>query len=315
MLVRQLLAFSRNQPLAPQVHEVNALLRGCEPALRRVVGDPVTLNFAPAQTVGCVNVDAEQFEAALTHLVANASDAMPGGGSIDVLAVRVDVTAAANQPFNLAPGAYAAISVRDDGVGMAPDVADRACEPFFTTKDVGRGTGLGLSQVYGFAAQSRGAVHIASEVGRGTTVTICLPLEESLGITREEPAAVPGRHMGTVLLVEDDENVRRSTADALRELGYTVLTASDGPRALAVLRNERDVEVLFSDVVMPGGMSGVDLAHAARRVLPDLRVLLASGHLRNTPTRDGWATEFPFLAKPYRLVELSNRLQNLLRRH
>jgi PAS domain S-box-containing protein len=323
MLTQQMLAFSRNRSLQPAQHRIEDLMRELGPMLQHAAGEAIALQFLLAQASSSVYVDVAQFETAMLNLIVNARDAMPAGGDIRIRAAHVDLAsehAAAAIPVEC--GAYAAISVSDCGCGIAPEILDRVLEPFYTTKEVGFGSGLGLSQVYGFATQSGGGVTVASEVGCGTTVTIYLPelVDVSLSTVNDGGPAVAdpikadagiGRGSGTILLVEDDEYVRQSTIDVLRLLGYKVLVATNGPEAIGILRHEPDIDVLCSDIVMPYGMSGVELAHEATRMRPGLRILLLSGYAGNTAmplSHD----EFAFLAKPYRLQELSDQLRALM---
>jgi PAS domain S-box-containing protein len=311
-LTQQLLAFARRQPLRPEVHNVNRLIGGFEAVLRRACPEPIAFEVALSRAPVAANIDAPQFEAALLNLVLNARDAMPQGGSLRIATGREAIDAARARTMSaIAPGEFVTVSVADTGVGMAPDVAARAFEPFFTTKEVGKGSGLGLSQLYGFVAQSGGHVAIAGAPGQGTTVTLYLPAVEpperaaAAGDRAERGAAATGR----VLVVEDDPEVLDITAERLRLMGYEVLTAPDGPSALAVLRREAEIDILFSDIVMPRGMNGVELARSALRLRPRLHVLLASGYPVAAPEAGGG--EFAFLSKPYRGAELAAALRGL----
>jgi CheY-like chemotaxis protein len=217
---------------------------------------------------------------------------------------------------DIAPGDFVVVSIADTGEGMPPDVVNRAFEPFFTTKEVGRGSGLGLSQVYGFVTQSGGHVAIDSAPRSGTTVSLYLPAVSRAaagGPSKRTDVEKPPA-MGRVLVVEDDPEVLDVTVETLRGFGWEVLTAPDGPSALSVLRRDADIDVLFSDIVMPRGMNGLELARQARRLRPTLRVLLASGYPASVLASDhgaGEDGEFPFLGKPYRAVELANKLRAL----
>jgi CheY-like chemotaxis protein len=238
-----------------------------------------------------VSVDGPQFEAALLNLVVNARDAIPPGRQGRVV-MRTHRVREAGKPDHVA------VTVSDNGEGMPAEVVARAAEPFFTTKEVGKGSGLGLSQVHGFVTQSEGRVAITSEPGIGTNVTLCLPaLEEA----QREPSIAP-----RVLMVDDDANIVGIVSDVLRDAGHDVLTASNGTQALQILEEDAGVEVLFSDVVMPG-MSGVDLARKALELRPQLRVLLASGY------SEGWLENVPpgigFVAKPYRAMQILELLR------
>ena len=308
-LTRQLLAFSRRQTLRPEQHDVNALIYAGEGVLRRALGEQAELELSLARGLGQIEVDSAELEAALLNLLVNARDAVTAGGRVQirtrerVVPPEFDPAVAEGRPTT---GRYVSISVEDDGVGMSPEVRARAMEPFFTTKEIGRGSGLGLSQVYGFAAQSGGYVTIDSSEGRGTTVELHLPVHEPSGQRPEQPR--PPK----VLLVEDDPDVQLVTLEALRYMGYSVLTADEGGAALEILRRDSEVDLLFTDVVMPRGVNGLQLLEAARALRPDLRVLLASGYAR------GQLPVIPpgcdFIAKPYRVEELEKRLRGLLLR-
>ncbi len=218
---------------------------------------------------------------------------------------------AADQPA----GDYVVLSVADTGCGMAADVLERAFEPFYTTKEVGKGTGLGLSQVYGFAKQSGGAARIESEAGTGTTVRIHIPRAEGQtargAVSREELRKTPPV-TATILVVEDDPDVREMIVGILSDLGYQTLVAADGPEALAILNRDRSVDLLFTDIVMPAGMSGAELARQASRLRPDLKVLLSSGYTREAHQKRSARFEFPFIAKPYRPTALEQKLEEVL---
>jgi len=311
VLTSQLLAFARSQPLCSELQNINALVGGFASVLRGAAGNAVTLRLSLADSMDRIVMDATQFKAALLNLVVNASESMPDGGEVvlstSVVEVRrEDVSVTPRVPA----GTYVGITVSDNGCGMAPGTLEHVFEPFYTSKEVGEGSGLGLSQVYGFATQSGGGVGIATTLGEGTDVTIYLPLGAHTESEELARAEIP---LGTILLVEDDENVRRATLEAVTLLGYRVVSEANGPDALARLRRDEDIDVLFTDVVMPRGMSGVTLACEARRLRPDLRVLLASGHPRDAFASAGDIDEFAFLAKPYRLQELADRLQLLKR--
>jgi PAS domain S-box-containing protein len=305
LLTRQLLAFSRRQTLNPEPRDLNALLYSAESVLRRAVGDNVKIELSLSRGMGLVDVDVGEFEAALLNLVVNARDAMPDGGRILLRTREHDVAPGdtlgpegANKP-----GRYVCVSVEDTGTGMAEDVRVRATEPFFTTKDVGKGSGLGLSQVYGFAVQSGGYLDIDSAVGGGTMVRFYLPVRDDGSKPAEADRHVPTK----VLLVEDDPDVQLVTVEALRYMGFAVLTADEGAAGLEIIQRDDDIDILLTDIVMPKGMSGVDLLHAAREIRPDLKVLLVSGYARGQlPTIPEGCD---FLAKPYRVEELEARLR------
>lgn len=301
-----LLAFARRQPLKREALDANALVTGFEPLLQRALGETVALTLRLSDDLPACQADAAQLEAALLNLAINARDAMSGQGEVE-LSTRTtwlgEAELANNQDAH--PGAFAEITLSDSGAGMPAEVMHRAFEPFFTTKGPGQGTGLGLSQVFGFMRQLGGHVAIRSQPGLGTAVSLYLPLVAGVAVS---PAAVlaPGPASGaavvavasaTVLVAEDDAQVREVAAEMLREAGFRVLAAGDGRQALALLERGEQVDVLFSDVVMPGGMSGVQLARSARARQPGIGVLLASGY--SAPALGGEAPEFELLAKPY----------------
>lgn len=313
-LTHQLLAFARRQPLRPQILDINKLIGGFEAVLRRACGDMTELEFDLSLVSACANIDGTQFEAALLNLIVNARDAMPRGGKLRIRTTPEDVNV--QRPVangTVTPGRYIVVSVHDAGEGMTPEVKTRAFEPFYTTKETGRGSGLGLSQVYGFVAQSGGYVNIESAVGVGTTISLYLPLVSEVEETRSarpSQARTPRLSAGTVLVVEDDPDVMESAVATLKMLGYDVLTAGDGLSALDTLRRGQPIDVLFTDVVMPRGMSGVELARAAIRLRPGLKVLLASGYPTSVLSAEhGHIDEFSLLTKPYRWAELAERLR------
>ncbi len=309
-----LLAFARRQPLTLTTVDANALLRDFLPLLRRALDESVSVELALDQKLPTCNADAAQLEAALLNLAINARDAMPRGGKLRVVTRRawLQEQALAGNP-EAQPGPYVAIEVRDTGEGMTPEVRERAFEPFFTTKAAGQGTGLGLSQVFGFVRQIGGHVAIQSAPRRGTTITLYLPLgsatEVPVGGT-VPPVRVAARSgIGlSVLVVEDEPAVRAVAVDMLQDAGFAVLAAPDGPTALALLREGAQADILFSDVVMPGGMTGVDLAREARRLRPEIGVLLASGYAAEALAEHGGAGEFEILGKPYDVETVLTRI-------
>jgi PAS domain S-box-containing protein len=314
-LNQQLLAFSRRQPLRPEPHNLNALIGGFEAVLRRACREAIEFDLDLAPIPVAATIDAQQFETALLNLVVNARDAMPEGGSLRI-ATRPETIdeASARTMSDIVPGPYVKVSVSDTGEGMTAEVARRAFEPFFTTKDVGKGSGLGLSQVYGFVAQSGGHVAIDSAPGAGTTVALYLPATDQQAGDRAHPEPQAQAAKAKILVVEDDPDVLDVAVESLRMLGYDVLTAPDGQSALSVLRRDPTIRILLSDIVMPHGMNGVELAREAVRLRPDLRVLLASGYPMTALARDNGAAvldEFPFLSKPYRSSQLAAALRAL----
>ena len=313
-----LLAFARRQRLHTSVLDANALIQGFLPLVQRALGEAVTLSVALDPGLPRCRADAAQLEAALLNLAINARDAMPGGGRVTLSTFRARLGAAdlMGNP-DARPGAFVAIALQDTGIGMAPEVRERIFEPFFTTKPAGKGTGLGLSQVFGFMRQLGGHVAVDSAPGQGTRVTLYLPPagaeEAAAPLVPSAPpgeAAVPGTaSRATVLLAEDDERVREVAAETLREAGFQVVAVADGQEALARLAREERIGVLFSDIIMPGGLNGIELARAARRMRPDLPVLLATGYAG--AAGDGEDHGFEVLAKPYDLAELVRRIAAL----
>jgi PAS domain S-box-containing protein len=298
-LTHQLLAFSRRQALRPEQTDLNALIMEGEPLLRRAVGEAVRLELELSDKPGWVNVDAAQFEAALLNLIVNARDAVTEGGRI-----RVETRSRrlkAGQVSDLPAGDYLSISVIDDGAGIDPDILPRIFEPFFTTKAVGKGTGLGLSQVYGFSRQSGGGLEVVSEPGEGSTIRMYLPALRWPGkrAAAVEPGTTENRMEGRrLLLVEDDPAVAAIGAELLDGLGFAVRTVETAADALALLQTDQ-FDVMLTDVVMPGGMSGVELARETSRLHPDMSVVLASGYAGEEVDKLVSDAPWPFLRKPY----------------
>jgi signal transduction histidine kinase/ActR/RegA family two-component response regulator len=316
-LIRRLLAFARRQPLQPEKIAVNRLVGDVVGLLNRTLGEniPISLNLDDA--VWDVLVDPAQLEASLVNLATNARDAMPQGGRLIITTGnrRLDAEYAATHA-ELAPGDYVMVEVSDSGGGIPPEVMARIFEPFFTTKEPGKGTGLGLSMVFGFVKQSGGHINVYSEVGVGTTFRLYLPRDPAdLPAAAEAQAAAPaGGGDETILLVEDNEAVRRIVKRQLDSLGYRVAEASTAAEALERLADE-DITLLFSDIVMPGGMSGIELAHAARARWPGLRVLLTSGFPEARLSGTGYPVDgVRLLSKPYGRDQLARTLREALDR-
>lgn len=309
-LTQQLLAFARRQALRPGVVDLNQLLDQIEMLLRRAVGAAVEIIIDRAPDAWHGEVDPAQFEAAAINLVLNARDAMPSGGRVKLTTRNAQIRDVPPD-FDLSPGEYVAFAVEDTGHGMTPEVAARAFEPFYTTKEIGKGSGLGLSMVYGFAKQSGGGVQLQTQPGTGTRVTVYLPRAP----TPIEPAhqAAPAdqvRHgSGSILIVEDDEDVRQFSVVILQERGYRVKVARDGREALNILRDADDIDLLFTDIVMPGGVSGVVLAREAKRICPRLKVLLTTGYAELQATG---MQEFAVIRKPFRPAELTRLIDETM---
>jgi signal transduction histidine kinase len=319
-LTQRLLAFSRQQPLAPEVVDANRLVAGMSDLLRRTLGEDIEIETVLAGGLWRTHADPNQLEASLLNLAVNARDAMQGGGKLTIETANAHLDEAyVEGREDLAAGQYIAICVTDTGTGMSPEVIARAFEPFFTTKPVGQGTGLGLSQVYGFARQSGGHAAIYSEAGQGSTVKLYLPRQRDAEAPRPAPAesqpapsllAHPG---ATVLVVEDEEMVRDFAVAALEEAGCRVLAATDGPAALALLEANPEVALLFTDVVLVGPMNGREVAAAALARRPLLPVLFTTGYTRNAIIHQGRLDEgVNFLGKPYTAVALVERVGRLL---
>jgi PAS domain S-box-containing protein len=316
-LTQRLLAFSRQQPLEPKPVDVGRLVSGMSDMLRQTLGEQIAVETALAGDLWRVEVDANQLEVAILNLAVNARDAMPQGGklTIETANVFLDQTYAEGQ-VEVVPGQYVMIAVTDNGSGMAPDVQAKAFDPFFTTKEVGHGTGLGLSQVYGFVKQSRGHVKIYSERGEGTTVRIYLPRlhsEEGIVDQEQEPNVARGSAIETIVVVEDDDDVRASSTAMFRDLGYTIFEAANGQAALQLIDQHPEIKLLFTDVGLPGGMNGRQLADAARSRRSDLKVLFTSGYARNAIVHDGRLdVGVELLSKPFTQSSLAARVRDIL---
>jgi signal transduction histidine kinase len=316
-LTKSLLAFSRKQPLMPKDTNVGRQILRMESMLRRALGAHIECKFILGQDVWPATVDPAQLESAILNLALNARDAMPDGGSLtfEISNASLDKGYADNNEEAL-PGDYVMVAVTDTGSGMAPDIVTKAFEPFFTTKDVGKGTGLGLSMVYGFVKQSGGSMKIYSEPGLGTVVRFYLPRAGALQAADEpfHDLITAPRGSETILVVEDDDMVRSYVDRELKELGYRVILARDGPSALKTLHQSVEIDLLFTDVVMPGGIFGPKLAQAASRMRPGLKVLYTSGFTKNSINHhDGSDQGVQLLIKPYRRQDLAKMLRSVLR--
>jgi PAS domain S-box-containing protein len=312
-LTQQLLAFSRRQPLQPELNNPNTMIASFEPVLHRACGEAIDLRLSLGSGLKSVNVDASQFETSLLNLVVNARDAMGAGGTITITTTNMALSPEEGTARQIGPGDYICVTVRDTGEGMSSDTVSRAFEPFFTTKEIGKGTGLGLSQVYGFVNQSGGHIQIDSVPGEGTTITMLLPAQE--GEDEAESPSGDGHQVrqtaGKVLIVEDEPEVLDIATEIFDSLGYDVLTAADATAALDILKSSVPIDVLFSDVVMPRGMNGLELAKEARQLRPDIRILLASGYPVSTLPMQGMPEGSSFISKPYRWTELAEKLRLL----
>ena len=316
-LTHRLLAFSRRQTLDPKPTDVNRLVSGMEEMVRRTAGPAIAVETVGPADLWATLVDPGQLENALLNLCINARDAMPDGGRITVEAANQRLDRRAARVRDMEPGEYVSLCVTDNGTGMTPEVAAKALDPFFTTKPIGQGTGLGLSMIYGFAKQSGGQVRIHSEVGKGTTV--CLYLPRHLGAAEApEPASeladAPRAETGQAVLVVDDEpTVRMLVKEVLEDLGYTAIEAADGAAGLKVLRSDVRVDLLVTDVGLPGGMNGRQLADAARVVRPSLMVLFITGYAENAVISHGHLDPgMHVLPKPFAMEALASRIKALI---
>jgi PAS domain S-box-containing protein len=309
-LTHRLLAFSRRQPLAPIVVELDQLLREFVVMLRRVLEESIRIELEAAPDLARAEIDPGQLETALLNLAVNARDAMPEGGLLTIGAANGVLPLGLGEEGSAAPGAPAIVlTVTDTGHGMSRAVAARAAEPFFTTKPVGRGTGLGLSMVYGFAKQSGGHLEIESEPGRGTTIHLFLPA--AAGGSAASAAAGSAGAIESVLVVEDDDAVRRLQMRWLEALGHRVYTAADGPSGLAIIEAHPEIGLLLSDVVLPGGMPGTTLARLARAIRPELRIILMSGYIPEAELGEMPVSEMVFLAKPFTRAALKAAIERV----
>ena len=316
-LTHRLLAFSRRQTLDPKPTNVNGLVAGMEELIRRTVGPAVHVEVVGASGLWPALVDPPQLENALLNLCINARDAMPDGGRITIETANTRLDERAARERDLAPGQYLSLRVSDTGTGMPPDVVARAFDPFFTTKPIGQGTGLGLSMIYGFARQSGGQVRIQSGLGEGTTMCLYLPRHHGEAERADAMAPlgdVPRAERGqTVLVVDDEPTVRMLVTEVLEDLGYTAIEAADGPAGLKVLRSDVRVDLLVTDVGLPGGMNGRQMADAGRVVRPGLRVLFITGYAENAAVGDGHLDPgMSVLTKPFVMEALAARIRELI---
>ncbi|PJI89861.1 response regulator [Sphingomonas koreensis] len=316
-LTARLLAFSRQQPLAPKALDANKLVGGMSELLRRTISENIRIETVLAGGLWPAFIDGAQLENAVLNLCVNARDAMPGGGRLTIETANThldDAYAAAHA--EVLSGQYVMVSVTDTGTGMPPEVIERAFDPFYTTKGVGKGTGLGLSQVFGFVKQSGGHVKIYSEPGVGTTVKLYLPRHfgeaETPGVPLSPDALPRAKDDEIILVVEDEEGVRHMSVDALRELGYVVVQASDANQALTVLEIQPRIDLLFTDIVMPD-MNGRVLSDRAREARPGLKVLYTTGYTRNAIVHNGMLDhDVAFLAKPFTVQQLALKVREVL---
>ncbi|GEO99090.1 hybrid sensor histidine kinase/response regulator [Methylobacterium haplocladii] len=316
-LTHRLLAFSRRQTLDPRPTDANRLVTGMQELVQRTVGPQITIEVVGASGAWPALVDPSQLENALLNLCINARDAMPDGGQITIETANKWLDERAGRQQDVPEGQYLTLSVTDTGTGMPPEVIERVFEPFFTTKPLGEGTGLGLSMIYGFAQQSGGQVRIYSEVGKGTTVSIYLPRHDG-ELDAEEihaaPAALPRSEQGeTVLVVDDEPTVRMLVTDILEDLGYTAIEAADSAAGLKVLQSDVRIDLLVTDVGLPGGMNGRQMADAARVSRPDLLVLFITGYAENAVLGNGHlAPGMAVMTKPFAVEAMAARIRSMI---
>ncbi len=313
-LTQRLLAFSRRQSLDSKPADINQLVGSLGDLLSRTIGEHIALDMRLDRTIPAGITDANQFESAILNLTINARDAMPGGGTLRVSTYGVAIDpASAVDMADAKPGRYVVVTVTDSGVGMAPELLDKVFEPFFTTKPIGQGTGLGLSMVYGFARQNGGHVAIDSTPGKGTSVSIYLPAAERTDIRADRAApSAPQGDGQHVLVVEDDPSVRLLIRDVLEEVGYAAIEASDGPEAIPILASDMPIDLMISDVGLPG-MNGRQLADTARLHRPDLPILFVTGYAENAAIRSGFlGTNMAMITKPFSLDDLGQKIDEIL---
>jgi PAS domain S-box-containing protein len=314
-LTHRLLAFARRQPLIPKNVDVNALVESLEDLLRRTIGETIDLQITAPDDLWCTLCDPNQLESALLNLAINARDAMPDGGRLAISTANARIGSVTAETPALSPGDYVCIAVTDSGVGMSPEVAARAFDPFFTTKPIGQGTGLGLSMIYGFARQSNGHVTIDSRLGQGTTVRLYLPRHHGAGSAEYASAVNAAEHAftgETVLVVEDEPVVRGVIVEMLAEQGYRTLEAVDGPSGLKILRAGKRIDLLITDVGLPG-MNGRQLADQARETRPDLKILFITGYAESVAISEGFLQAgMEMITKPFDLDNLARRIRALI---
>ena len=316
-LTHRLLAFSRRQTLTPSTTDLNRLVAGMEELVQRTVGPEIVVETIGAGGLWRTLVDPNQLENALLNLCINARDAMPGGGRLTIETANRSLDAAAAQDRDLAAGQYVSLCVSDTGTGMSKEVIARAFDPFFTTKPIGQGTGLGLSMIYGFARQSGGQVRIYSEVDQGSTICIYLPRHRGDDVDADEDVAVPAAERAaageTVLVVDDEPTVRMLVVDALEELGYAAMEAGDAAAGLRLLQSNVRIDLLVTDVGLPGGMNGRQLADAARALRPALKILFITGYAENAVLNHGHlAPGMQVLTKPFAMDVLGQRIRSII---
>ncbi len=318
-LVKQLLAFARRQPLKPRISDAGELISGMNDLLARALGAQVEMQLKVNKNIWPVLIDPHQLENAILNLVINARDAMGGVGCLKIYAENVTLKSVfSDRNVDLTPGDYVVISVKDNGTGMSAEIMERIFEPFFSTKEKGPNSGLGLSMIYGFVRQSQGHIQVDSTPSEGTTFRIVLPRSNE-SIKAEPPTKRSTKlPQGTerILLVEDDPGVRGFAANSLRRLGYEIVAVCDGHEALGILEMDQAFDLVFSDIEMPGGLNGIHMAEQVREKLPDMPVLFMSGYPDKVMDQTGiFQGQLDLMAKPFERLELANRVRNALDRN
>jgi signal transduction histidine kinase len=317
-LTHRLLAFSRRQTLDPKLSDINRLVTGMEDLIRRTMGPSIEIEIVAAGGLWPTLIDPSQLENALLNLCINARDAMPDGGHLTIETANRWLDWRAARERDVPPGQYVSLCVSDDGVGMSAEVAARAFDPFYTTKPIGEGTGLGLSMIYGFVRQSGGQARIYSELGKGTMVCLYLPRSRDTAEVIEGPEMAPAEpekgDAGAVVLVVDDEpSVRMLVSEVLRELGYATIEAADGESAIRTMQSNVRIDLLITDIGLPHSINGRQVADAGRVVRPGLKVLFITGYAENAVVRDGHLTHnMHVMMKPFALQALAGRVQELI---
>jgi len=316
-VTHRLLAFSRRQTLDPRPIDVNMLMEGMTELIQRTVGPGIRVETVAGRHLWSASVDASQLENAILNLCINSRDAMPDGGRITIETSNRWLAGDIARAYDLPEGQYLSLSVADTGTGMTPAVIAKAFDPFFTTKPIGQGTGLGLSMIYGFAKQSGGQVRIDSETGQGTQVSIFLPRyigeasEATTGPTMTN--TVPGEARGTILIVDDEPTVRLLLMDVLGDLGYTLIEAADSVSGLKVLQSDVNIDLLITDVGLPGGMNGRQMADAGREIRTGLKTLFITGYAESAALgNNSLGPGMQVLTKPFGIDTLASRVQEML---
>ena len=317
-LTQRLLAFSRRQTLDPKPTDVNRLVLGMEDLIRRTVGPSITVEVVGAAGLWATRVDPSQLESTLLNLAINARDAMPEGGRITIETANKWMDGCAGAERDLPPGQYISICVTDSGTGIPKDIVDRVFDPFFTTKPIGQGTGLGLSMIHGFVRQSGGQVRVYTEEGHGTTMCVYLPRYAGVIDQDQDPtdlqASIEDLGAGeTVLVIDDEPTVRMLIVEVLQEAGYTAIEAEDGPSGLKILQTDARIDLLITDVGLPGGMNGRQVADAAREFRPDLKVLFVTGFAENAAVGNGHLESgMEVITKPFMMADLANKIIEMI---